>query len=210
MWGLKPDTDREPDLVSKVLGRPHVVSIPVQTFKDGHLVAPVTFPADLLSDTVYIGDFGLTIKNGNLVKHKWQSPAIYCSPERFHNQNPSFASDIWSYMCVFSELYMGFNPADAKMGFLVHVFGPLPEKWKGLYTAGKDNDEWYNQDANRVERLSLKAMIERGNKEANLEERELVFKFMMKGFCYEPRCRLTAMELLRDPLLDHLIHRYSS
>jgi serine/threonine protein kinase len=32
------------------------------------------------------------------------------APERFHNVNPNFASDMWSYMCLFTVLYLGFIP----------------------------------------------------------------------------------------------------
>jgi serine/threonine protein kinase len=66
----------------------------------------------LITDTVYLGDFGLATKAGTDIRHKMPSPLdiIFQAPERFHNVNPSFASDVWSYMCIFIELYLGIVP----------------------------------------------------------------------------------------------------
>jgi serine/threonine protein kinase len=82
------------------LGRPLKVALPSDLWRQGELVRPANVPLRLLTDQVYICDFGLATKAGTAVRDK-------NAPERFHIVNPSFASDIWSYTCPFSELYLG-------------------------------------------------------------------------------------------------------
>ena len=86
----------------------------------------------LIGETISLGDFGLAAKSGTPVEQKVQSPAIYCAPERLHNTNPSLASDMWSYMCIFAELYLGFplfygSAHSSVIDFIVKTLGPLPE-----------------------------------------------------------------------------------
>jgi hypothetical protein len=67
---------------------------------------------DLLRDTVYLGGFSMAAKADTDVRHKELSPLDipFHAPERFHNINPGLPSDMWSYMCVFSALYLGVIP----------------------------------------------------------------------------------------------------
>jgi serine/threonine protein kinase len=92
------------------LGRPQKTALQFETWKGGELVEPMEVPESLLGEAVYLGDFGLAIKAGTSLRQKVQSPAVYCAPERFHDADRSFATDIWSYMCLFVQLYLGFNP----------------------------------------------------------------------------------------------------
>lgn len=134
------------------LGRPRKMPIPTYEpmWKDGQLVMPIVPHSSLIQDTIALADFGLAIKSGISVECKIQSPIIYCAPERIHNVDPSFASDMWSYMCIFAELYLGFlmfydagHPI--AVNFMVSVLGPLPLLWKGSYTGDGQQDElWYN------------------------------------------------------------------
>jgi hypothetical protein len=43
------------------------------------------------------------------VRIKQQAPYCFCAPERLQNADPSLASDMWSYMCLFAALYLGYN-----------------------------------------------------------------------------------------------------
>jgi hypothetical protein len=63
--------------------------------KDEH-VRPLRVPSHLLTDTIFLGDFGEAIASGTEVAYKVQSPAGFCAPERYHGMNPSAASDMWS------------------------------------------------------------------------------------------------------------------
>jgi len=171
-------------------------------------------PESLLAETVYLGDFGLTIKTGTSVSQKVQSPAVYCAPERFHNADPSFASDIWSYMCLFAELYLGFTPfygtgSASVVSYMVNILGPLPEQWKGYYNgAGTSDDSWYDQTREAVPTMTLKAMVKRARPEASETERNHVLSVMSKGFCYLPESRISAAQLLQDASFNAVMKIY--
>lgn len=96
----------------------------------GELVRPVVVPSSLLTNSFHLGDFGLAINAGTSVNYKPQSPNAWCAPERLHHTDPSAASDMWSYIYVFTELYLGTLPwsiySDALTG-MVKVLGPLPQ-----------------------------------------------------------------------------------
>jgi serine/threonine protein kinase len=36
-------------------------------------------------------------------------PMQFCSPDRLHEKDPSFACDMWGYMIIFAELYLGLD-----------------------------------------------------------------------------------------------------
>ncbi|WEW61766.1 hypothetical protein PRK78_007260 [Emydomyces testavorans] len=144
MWDISPLDHYTTDTKYQHLGRPQKIALPPGTWRRGELVKPMDVPERFLSKDkkIYLGDFGLAIKAGTTrVRQKVQSPAAYCAPERFHNVDPSFASDVWSYMCLFTELYLGFRlffgTGNASvLSDMVSVFGPLPEQWKGSYSGG--------------------------------------------------------------------------
>lgn len=75
---------------------------------------------------------------------------MYCSPDRLHGRAPSFACDMWSYMCIFAELYIGFVPFTTwrdggVITSMVETLGPLPEQWKGSYVdAQESRNVWYD------------------------------------------------------------------
>lgn len=90
----------------QLLGRPRKARALEQNGQlVGELVAPATFPPEILSSNVYLCDFGILVQAGTSVPNKLQSPPGYCAPELFHDFEPSFASDMWSYMVVFLHLY---------------------------------------------------------------------------------------------------------
>lgn len=165
-------------------------------------------PQSLIKENVYLGDFGLAMTAGTSVSSKVQSPNVYCAPERFHNIGPSFASDMWSYMCLFAELYLGLVPfhglldgagSTIVISSMVNALGPLPEHWKGNYEGvGAEVDSWYDQGRKPVPRMTLAAKIKRARPEASQTEIKNVLSFMSKGFCYLPESRMSAAELLED------------
>jgi hypothetical protein len=58
-------------------------------------------PETLLTEKIYLSDFGMAIKAGTKVRHKVHSLVMYRASELFHNTNPSFASDMGA-TCAFS------------------------------------------------------------------------------------------------------------
>jgi hypothetical protein len=66
------------------LGRPLKMPLPSDLWRQGELVRPAKVPTSLLTDQVYIGDFGLAIKAGTDIRHKMLSPLqiISHAPER--------------------------------------------------------------------------------------------------------------------------------
>jgi serine/threonine protein kinase len=120
----------------------------------GELVSPSEVPKNLLTNTdavSYLGDFGLATKAGTEVRHKMLLPRniVYYAPERFHNVNSKFVSDMWSYMCLFTHLYLGHTPwysysYVSVITDMVRTLGPLPKNWKGYYNAyGICGNSWY-------------------------------------------------------------------
>jgi hypothetical protein len=120
----------------------------------------------------------------------------YYAPERFHDVNPSFASDMWSYMCFFSELYFSFVPwqngsYSPMITKMVGVLGPLPRKWRGCYnsyisTFGKCDYSWYDQYRKPNREATLESMIKRELPGLSSVERTHVLDIMSKVFCYPP------------------------
>jgi serine/threonine protein kinase len=92
------------------LGRPKKVALTSHLWRPGELVKPMEVSKSLLRETVYLSDFSMAIKAGTEVNRKVLFPFVFCAPERFHGVNPSFASDMWSFMCIFSYLYLGCVP----------------------------------------------------------------------------------------------------
>jgi serine/threonine protein kinase len=92
----------------------------------------------MLKKTVYLGGFGMSIIAGTEVEEKVLWPIDYRAPEQFRNVNPSFASDMWSYMCLFTQLYLATTPWHHNtcvrlINHMVNSIGPMPEQWKGHY-----------------------------------------------------------------------------
>lgn len=117
------------------------------------MVEPAKFPPSLIDSNVYLCDFGILVNASTTVSNKLQSPRYYCAPELFHGIQPSFASDLWSYMCVFFEVYAKGVPFSgaSRAGILETMVDRLegfPTEWKGRYDAGdklEAKDLWYKQ-----------------------------------------------------------------
>jgi serine/threonine protein kinase len=183
-------------------------------WKRGELVKPLQVPKALLGETVYLSNFSMSIKAGTEVEHKVAWPIDYCAPERFHNVNPSFASDMWSYICLFTQLYLSITPwhhtaCVGLMNHMVNTLGPLPEQWKGHYKAiGRCDDSWYDQ--NRKPKLfrTLEAQIRKLRPDVDPTERNHVLSVMSKGFSYLPEDRPSATQLLQDASFKAVMEIY--
>ena len=173
----------------------------------------MTVPTSLLRETICLGDFGISIPAGTSVINKVHQPVRYCAPELFHDKDPSFASDMWSYMCLFAELYLDvrlFYPtgSPAVVSRMVDVLGPLSEHWKGDYKgAGTSDDWWYDQSRKPIR--TLKSTIYRLRPEASQTERDHVLSIMSKGFCYLPKSRLSTAELQQDLSFQAIMKLFS-
>ncbi|EEP76021.1 predicted protein [Uncinocarpus reesii 1704] len=193
----------------KILGRPLRKLIPYTPWKQGELVKSIDFPIPFCSEKIHLADFGTTMQIDNLVMLNDKvsnviPPDDYCSPEQFHGATPHYSCDMWSYMCVFSTLYFGF-PLFRNLNNVVAYLGPLPEYLKGKYLWPKSSkDEWYDQ--NTTATASLEKRIRFHKPELSSIERNLVLSVLSKGFCLEPKHRLTASQLLRDPDFNALIN----
>lgn len=197
------------------LGRPKKVFLGDYLWKAVELVQPVTIPLDLHGSKVYLGDFGLTIKDGTSVDMKLQTPYRLCAPERLHDTDPSFASDMWSYMCLFGLLYLGNNifygnGGESTAFSWVEQLGAMPEKWKGrFWCPGEVKDAWYDHATTTSDpKRDLASRIARLRPDASQAKRDLVLSVIHKVFCYLPEHRITAEQLLQDPSFKAIMEIY--
>jgi serine/threonine protein kinase len=177
------------------------------------LVKAADIPESLIQETVYLCDFGLAIRAGTSVDQKLQSPAIFCAPERFHNIDPTPASNMWSFMCIFAELVLGSAPffgvgAPTVMSSIVDRLGPLPEHWRGLYNAGQSDSSWYDQARAHIPLNTLLEFISQAQPNMDKAEHDLVYAALTRGFCYLPESRLSATHLLQDASFRALVAFY--
>ncbi|CAG8903138.1 unnamed protein product [Penicillium egyptiacum] len=111
MWGMTPIDGFSRSATYELLGRPLKQTIPfVDLWRRGELVSPIKVPDTLRTDEFYLSDFGFAKKISDLDTQRGYPPMHYCSPDRLHNQEPSFACYMWSYMAVFSMLYLTCPP----------------------------------------------------------------------------------------------------
>ncbi|KAJ5691441.1 hypothetical protein N7488_012176 [Penicillium malachiteum] len=203
----------------EILGRPVKEPIPFIDWKRGELVSCATVPEKFRADEFYLCDFGLAKKVGDLSTQSGHPPVEYCSPERFHQHEPSFACDMWSFMVVFGMLYIGFPPFSSFNGEIisniVQSLGPLPESGKVIdsrFKSSKAPDAWYDESLSselhtgRLETLPRR--VARLRSDADPVEQELVVAIMMKVFIIEPEKRLTSRQLLNYPEWRALMDRY--
>lgn len=219
LFSFEPGTD----ITTKyqILGRPQKMELPTdpEMWKKGQLVAP-TSPNDsfVIQDTITLGDFGLTIRSGTEVDFKLQGTLGYCAPELMHGINPTFASDMWSYTCIFAELYLkwplfgpGFFGGGLRfiVGLLIRVLGPMPLSWKGLYEGGGEPDNsWYDQSTVPEPVMSLESRVTKSRDTVEPAEQQLVLSILRRGFSYLPEERLSAGELLEDASFKTLMEMY--
>ena len=216
MFGVAPLDNLSTKAKYELLGRPKKLALPSNLWRQGELVRPLKVPKSLLTDTVYLGDFGLATKAGTEVRHKMLSPRniVYYAPERFHNVNPSFASDMWSYMCLFTRLYIGYTPwysysYCSVITEMVRTLGPLPMHWKGYYNAyGTWDNSWYDQHKMCDPKVALESFIKEQRPEVSSVERNHVLKIMCQVFRYSPDGRPTATQLLQDPSFKAIMEIY--
>ncbi|KAN0073325.1 hypothetical protein V8E54_008545 [Elaphomyces granulatus] len=140
MWGVAPLDNLNTKTKYKYIGRPKKIALPRDSWRQGELVRPLEVPKSLITDAVYLGGFGMATEAGTEAREKAPSPVNinYYAPERCHNVTPSFASDMWSYMCLLSTLYLGYVPwcsySDASMiTRMVRTLGSLPKEWRNCY-----------------------------------------------------------------------------
>ena len=197
----------------EALGRPLKENIPhVKLSKQGERVQSMQVPEGLRTDDFYLGDFGLARKLDDAVAQHGYPPMRYCSPERLHGKDPSFACDMWSYMVLFSEFYLRYVPFldcydGGVMITITGSLGPVPEQWKGLYIFSNGCDAWYDQSQIPDPKQSLASIIAYYRPDAHPVEQQHVLSIMSRVFTYCPEERLTATQLLHDPsfraLMDH-------
>ncbi|KAK0107083.1 hypothetical protein ONS95_003792 [Cadophora gregata] len=214
MWGLKCLDEYDTNEIYRRLGQPRHFGLG-GLWKQGDLVKSMTVPETLREDNICLGDFGMAIKADTAVNIKIQTPATFCAPERFHATDPSFASDMWSYMCIFAWLYLGYHPVRGDGGVsvissMVSIFGPLPERWHGdfKYYGEQGDNGWYDQSKAPVEHESLMSMAACRQPPVSTEEQQLVVRIFEKVFRYEPTYRWTAVQLLEDIDFICLMGRY--
>jgi serine/threonine protein kinase len=210
--GIVPLDDYDIKMKYQYLGRPRKMAFQTPAGMLGELVRPVVVPPSLLTQSVYLSDFGLAINAGTSVNYKPQSPSAWCAPERLHNVDPSAAGDMWSYMVIFTELYLGSLPwsiyGDAVRS-IVKVLGPLPQTWYGQYHQPGGRDvSWY--DPSRQPEFTLEEMIKNARPDVSPTERTHVLSFMLKGFSYDPQDRMTAAQLLDNASFQAVMGVYGA
>ncbi|KAJ5563949.1 hypothetical protein N7513_000191 [Penicillium frequentans] len=216
MWGMSSVHHLDRSAKYEVLGQPLKERIPsawVDLWKEAELVAPMEIPQDLRTNEFYLGDFGIAKKVGDSTTQVGFPPSAYCSPERLLGAEPSFACDMWSYMIVFSVLYLDFPPfrggrEGGIISDIVNHLGPLPEDWKKRYAQDEALDFWYDQSRKADTKDDLQSIIAYYRPDTDPIERELVHSVMSKVFVYRPEERLTATELLKDPSFRAIMDKY--
>lgn len=203
------------DLLHRPVKKPIVFAKPDVLSKPGEIILPLKVPSHLYTHQFYLGDFNLAMHVDNPVvpMEGFPSPR-FCSPDRLHQKHPSLGCDMWSYMVIFSQLYLGcppfgtIFPAGIIEG-IISSLGPLPEEWKGQYIdPEKACDWWYDPHTEPDPKEDLALLIKERKPDVDEEERELVLSIMKKVFRYRPEERMTASELLQDSEFRALMQRY--
>ncbi|KAL4882119.1 kinase domain-containing protein [Aspergillus karnatakaensis] len=179
----------------KIFGRPRRTPIPeVELEKPGEYVSCMEMPEHYRTNEFFLADFGLARRIGDKFPNQTgEPPRPYLSPERYHEFEPSFACDMWSYMTVFAELYCS----------------NILFEWKGKCSRGPDDVDWvFDQSLRPNPAVGLAARLLQYRPDADQAERELVQTIMLKVFRYRPEERLTAFQLLQDPDFQALMARY--
>ncbi|ROW06941.1 hypothetical protein VMCG_03986 [Cytospora schulzeri] len=143
MWTLHPTAVKEiTTSPAKVFPQPmkRIQFEHNKGLKSGHRLLPATFPVEKLGSQVVLADFGLLLADQTTVEHKLQGTPAFIAPERFHDHDPTKASDLWSFMVVFVHLYLceeAFPPRwmmsrKDPVTYLYSIrenLGPLPAEW---------------------------------------------------------------------------------
>lgn len=223
VYGLKADLGKKSVKEKyELLGRPRKARAlweeDPETGKDvilGELVASAMFPPALVGSDAYLCDFGILVPAGTSVRNKLQSQRSYCAPELFHNMEPSFASDVWSYMVLFLSLYteklvFAVGPGFAGvLNSIVDGVGPFPQEWKGhyeVYDKAEVKELWYGNGppANNL----FNAFLDKHRADINAAEKALVLSIIQQVFCPRPEDRVTAVGLLENKDFKALMSIY--
>ncbi|KAJ5087255.1 hypothetical protein N7456_010871 [Penicillium angulare] len=214
MWGMAPLHDLDRSAKYKEFGRPLKETITIVGIcKPGERVKPMEIPETLRTEEFYLADFGLAMKLGDPITQPGCPPVAFCSPDRLHGMHPSFACDMWSYMAIFTTLYLGAVPFHSMwtggiISSIVSILGPLPEEWKEHNSDPRRLDSWYDQSQTPAPHFDLESVIARFRPDADPAERELVQSILTKVFIFCPEKRLTATQLLQDPSFRALMDKY--
>ncbi|KAN0067863.1 Protein kinase-like domain containing protein [Elaphomyces granulatus] len=225
MWGVTYPLDNLNTKTNKYkyIGRPKKMALPSNSWRRGELVTPFKVPKRLITDAVYLGGFKMATEAGTEVKDKVPSPVNinYYAPERFHDVNPSFTSDMWSYMCLFSELYLGGVPWGGHSNVsmitkMVGILGPLPKQYGRAVTITSVPQTTRDHMTHGTLRgpflchpyRTLESIIKQQRPEVSEVERNHILSIMSKVFCYSPDDRSTATQLLQDPSFQAVMEIY--
>ncbi|GKZ35441.1 hypothetical protein AbraIFM66950_006071 [Aspergillus brasiliensis] len=194
------------------LHRAGIVHRDIDLWKQGELVHPLKVPESLRTEDFYIGDFALAKKVDESATQRGYPPMPFCSPDRLHGKESGPACDMWSYMILFSELYLGLPPFSTLypggiLSAITRNLGPLPEEWKSLYVFSGGLDSWYDQSQG-PEPDSLEFLVAYHRPDADPTERQHLLTLMRKMFTYCPEERLTATQLLQDPSFRAIMDKY--
>ncbi|KAG8164073.1 hypothetical protein KVR01_005991 [Diaporthe batatas] len=200
----------------KQVGRPEKFPMPVSDmiWRPGDLVSSIEWPWSMVGKTAFLGDFGLTRHIDSPATDHALPPFHCCPPELFHEGfEPTYESDMWGFMCVFTTLMTAFSPFDTydksgTLGSMFDMLGPLPQEWKGRYRwpnhyPEEERSKWY--DDSRVPEDSLEGLLGRTREDLGPRERELILDVMHKGFRYQPSQRIGAQQLLDDDSFRELM-----
>ena len=215
MWDMTPIGDLDLTIKYQYFGRPKKILLPNEIWQYGEQVMPMSVPLNMIQHKVYLGDFSLAIKAGTLVNCKVQTPFQFCAPERYHGFDPSYATDMWSYMVIFGYLYTGVTlfhggEGDMAMICMVQTLGPMPLHWNGRYniSGGNSCSLWYDQSVKPLPNATHKDKLHRYGPKVEEEDLSLVLRVLAKVFRYEPSERMAAAQLLNDPEFNELLGRY--
>ncbi|KAL1996478.1 hypothetical protein VTN49DRAFT_8078 [Thermomyces lanuginosus] len=199
LWGISPLRDLPRHAKYDLLGWPVKRPIPDpldesrKQPKPGEIVLPLEVPDHLRTDQLYLSDFSLAMHvDDTTVPQMGFPPEYFCSPDRLHLKHPSLACDMWSYMVIFSQLYVGCSPFGSLyhggvIQGMIYALGPLPKEWKGQYINPEvSRDWWYDPNTSPDPKHSLASLIEQRRPDADAEERKLVLSIMMKVFRAKP------------------------
>ncbi|ROV91869.1 hypothetical protein VMCG_09214 [Cytospora schulzeri] len=221
MLGLIPgalDQGPTPSERYKQVGRPQKFPLaPCQYIgRPGDLVAPIRWLSSMVAKTAFLGDFGLTKRADSPTTDNYLPPRPCIPPELFHiGFEPSYESDIWSFICIFTTLMTGFSPFDGwndtgTLGCMVDLLGPLPRDWEGRYKwphhySYEERCKWYDQSRRPEDPLESFVHGCNGIPAGSRKERQLILEVLQKGFRYEPSQRISAQQLLNDASFRELL-----
>lgn len=146
----------------------------------------------MVGNDAFLGDFGFTRHINSTATDHALPPFHCCPPEHFHEGfEPTYVSDMWGFMYVFTTLMTAFSPFDTlaygksgALGSISSMLGPLHQEWKGRYRWSnhypeEERSKWY--DDSRVPEVSLEGLLTRTREDLGPRERELILNVMHKG-----------------------------